>query len=35
MRPTWNPVGDWVSGLADDAIGNLAKAIMELSLIHI
>lgn len=29
MRPTWNPVGDWVSGLADDAIGNLAKAIME------
>jgi type IV secretion system protein TrbL len=29
VRPTWNPVGDWVSGLADDAIGNLAKAIME------
>jgi type IV secretion system protein TrbL len=29
MRPTWNLVGDWVSGLADDAIGNLAKAIME------
>ncbi|MFJ5699935.1 hypothetical protein [Arthrobacter sp. NPDC093139] len=29
MRPTWNPVGDWVAGLADDAISNLAKAIME------
>lgn len=29
MRPTWNPVGEWVSELADDAIGNLAKAIME------
>ena len=29
MRPTWNPVGDWFSGLADDAMGNMAKAIME------
>lgn len=29
MMPTWNPVGDWISGLADDAIGKLAKAIME------
>ena len=29
MRPTWNPVGDWISGLADDAMGNMAKAIME------
>ncbi|MFJ5695056.1 hypothetical protein ACIP9X_14550 [Arthrobacter sp. NPDC093125] len=29
MRPTWNPVGDWVAGLADDAISNSAKAIME------
>ncbi len=29
MKPAWNPVGDWVSGLADDAIGNLAKSIME------
>lgn len=29
MKPTWNPVGDWVQGLADDAISNLAKSIME------
>ncbi|MDQ0636364.1 type IV secretion system protein TrbL [Arthrobacter pascens] len=29
MRPTWNPVGDWFSGLADDAMGNMAKAILE------
>ncbi|WP_427175260.1 hypothetical protein [Arthrobacter sp. 92] len=29
MRPAWNPVGDWLSGLADDAMGNMAKAIME------
>lgn len=29
MRPTWNPVGDWFSGLADDAMSNMAKAIME------
>ncbi|MCU1567311.1 MAG: hypothetical protein JWQ56_2248, partial [Pseudarthrobacter sp.] len=29
MRPTWNPVGDWISGLTDDAMGNMAKAIME------
>ncbi|MDJ0321968.1 hypothetical protein [Pseudarthrobacter sp. PS3-L1] len=30
MRPTvWNPAGDWLSGLADDAMGNMAKAIME------
>ncbi|MFF1831106.1 hypothetical protein [Paenarthrobacter sp. NPDC058040] len=29
MRPVWNPVGDWISGLADDATGNLAKAILE------
>lgn len=29
MRPSWNPVGDWISGLADDAMGNMAKAIME------
>ncbi|MDD1478652.1 type IV secretion system protein [Arthrobacter sp. H16F315] len=29
MRPTWNPAGDWLSALADDAMGNMAKAIME------
>ncbi|MFK0042261.1 hypothetical protein ACIQTW_20695 [Paenarthrobacter sp. NPDC090517] len=29
MRPLWNPVGDWVSGLTDDAMGNMAKAILE------
>jgi type IV secretion system protein TrbL len=29
VKPTWNPVGDWVQGLADDAISNLAKSIME------
>jgi len=29
MRPTWNIVGDWFSGLADDAMGNMAKAILE------
>jgi type IV secretion system protein TrbL len=29
MKPTWNPVGDWVQGLADDAVSNLAKSIME------
>lgn len=29
MKPAWNPVGDWVQGLADDAISNLAKSIME------
>ncbi len=29
MRPTWNPAGDWISGVADDAMGNMAKAIME------
>jgi type IV secretion system protein TrbL len=29
MRPTWNPAGDWLSGLADDAMGNMAKAILE------
>ncbi|UNK47860.1 type IV secretion system protein [Arthrobacter sulfonylureivorans] len=29
MKPTWNPVGDWVQGLADDAISNLARSIME------
>ncbi len=29
MKPTWNPVGDWVQGMADDTISNLAKAIME------
>ena len=29
MKPTWNPVGDWFSGLADDAMGNMAKAILE------
>ena len=29
MKPAWNPVGDWVKGLADDAISNLAKSIME------
>uniref|UniRef100_UPI003F493BE4 hypothetical protein n=1 Tax=Paenarthrobacter nicotinovorans TaxID=29320 RepID=UPI003F493BE4 len=29
MRPVWNPVGDWVAGLADDALGKMAKAILE------
>ena len=29
MRPVWNPVGDWISGLTDDAMGNMAKAILE------
>lgn len=29
MRPTWNPAGDWVSGLADDAMGNMANAILN------
>jgi type IV secretion system protein TrbL len=29
MRPIWNPAGDWLSGLADDAMGNMAKAILE------
>ncbi|MGP0224091.1 hypothetical protein [Paenarthrobacter sp. NCHU4564] len=29
MRSVWNPVGDWISGLTDDAMGNLAKAILE------
>ena len=29
MKPAWNPVGDWVQGLADDAVSNLAKSIME------
>lgn len=29
MKPTWNIVGDWFSGLADDAMGNMAKAILE------
>ncbi|MDI3195401.1 hypothetical protein QK290_13350 [Pseudarthrobacter sp. AL07] len=29
MKPTWNPAGDWLSGLADDAMGNMAKAILE------
>lgn len=29
MRPIWNPAGDWLSALADDAMGNMAKAIME------
>ncbi|MGO4192703.1 hypothetical protein AB4Y67_13645 [Arthrobacter sp. YAF17] len=29
MRPAWNPAGDWLSALADDAMGNMAKAIME------
>ncbi|MCU1568919.1 MAG: hypothetical protein JWQ56_3856 [Pseudarthrobacter sp.] len=29
MRPTWNPAGDWVSGLADDAMGNMANAILD------
>jgi type IV secretion system protein TrbL len=29
MRPNWNPAGDWLSGLADDAMGNMAKAILE------
>lgn len=27
--PTWNPGADWLNGLADDALGNMAKAIME------
>ncbi|WP_432246243.1 hypothetical protein ACRB8A_20225 (plasmid) [Arthrobacter sp. G.S.26] len=29
MKPSWNPAGDWLSGLADDAMGNMAKAILE------
>ncbi|MCY0905815.1 hypothetical protein [Arthrobacter sp. H14-L1] len=29
MRPAWNPVGNWLSGLGNDAMGNMAKAIME------
>ncbi|WP_142060087.1 hypothetical protein [Pseudarthrobacter sp. B4EP4b] len=29
MKPVWNPAGDWIAGITDDAIGNLAKAIME------
>lgn len=29
MPAVWNPMGDWMSKLADDAIGKLAKAIME------
>ena len=29
MRPTWNPVGDWATGMADDAISHMAKAIMD------
>ncbi|WP_431230888.1 hypothetical protein [Paenarthrobacter nicotinovorans] len=29
MKPVWNPVGDWISGLTDDAMGNMAKAILE------
>lgn len=27
--PTWNPGKDWLSGIADDAMGNMAKAILE------
>lgn len=27
--PTWNPGKDWLTGLADDAMGNMAKAILE------
>lgn len=29
MKPAWNPAGDWIAGIADDAMGNMAKAIME------
>lgn len=29
MKPMWNPVGDWVAGVADDATTNLANDIVE------